>query len=231
MYKKFTVDMDTLTTTSDIGNFIASELAEFSHIMNVSVYSSGYVSIMHPENSVYFNIRILPKGQNSIIYYFDKNVSSSSSSTNSYSITGSFDIEVFTNDDNGTFVIFLYSIYRIGFVLGNDGAKHAISSDPSTSYPYWLYFRKQYNSSYGSTANFVFSRTGCTITDKCYLFNTHYRSNYCIQEPYMIDLFDAALPTRLLLRQTCTIDNEKYVVVAQSEGNDYKNATLFKYTE
>ena len=47
----------------------------------------------------------------------------------------------------------------------------------------------------------------------------------------MVDIFDCALPIKLLLRQTCTIDNEKYVVVAHTTDNAYRNATLFKYTE
>ena len=232
MYKKFTVDMDTLTTTSDIGNYIASELAEFSHIMDVSVDSSGYATIKSPDCSVYFRLWIKPKGNSSYIYYHDKDITSSSSYSDSYTINGPFDITVFTNDDNGTFVIFLYSNFRIGFVLGNNNMKYPINGhSASYNYPYWLYFRTSYNSQSSSTANSIFYKIGCNDTNKCYLFNSHFETNYCIKEPYMLDLFDAALPIRLLLRQTCTIDNEKYVVVAQSEGNDYRNATLFKYTE
>lgn len=230
MYKKFTVDMDTLTTTSDIGNYIASELAEFSHIMDVSVDSSGYATIKSPDCSVYFRLWIKPKGSYSYIYYHDKNVTSSSY-TDSYNITEPFDIRVFTNDTNGTFVIFLYSTYRIGFALGNDNKKYAFHGYSSYSYPYLLYLRTAYDSYYSTTSNSIFNNIGCQDTSKCYLFNLHFKSNYCIREPYMVDIFEAALPIRLLLNQTCTIDNEKYVVVAQSEGNDYRNATLFKYTE
>lgn len=230
MYKKFTVDMDTLTTTSDIGNYIASELAEFSNIIDVSQDSSGYVNIKSPDCSVYFRLMIKTKGSYSYIYYHDKNVTSSSY-TDSYNITEPFDIRVFTNDTNGTFVIFLYSTYRIGFALGNDNKKYAFHGYSSYNYPYLLYLRTAYDSYYSTTSNSIFNNIGCQDTSKCYLFNLHFKSNYCIREPYMVDIFEAALPIRLLLNQTCTIDNEKYVVVAQSEGNDYRNATLFKYTE
>lgn len=225
MHKQITVDMDTLTTKADIVNYLKESLSEFSHLFTTSIDSNNYLWI-YPLNCDYcVQIQHNVKGSTSYFNYYTCGTTSYSSATNC-KINSSYTIDIFTNEDNNTFAIFFYSNYYHRFCVtkGTNDIKYLLFGyDNGSNYI-------KADSGY-YVASSVFYRQGCGYTDKCFLFNLMRKSNYKLYNPPMIDAFDVALPVHLSIRNTCTIDGEKYVVFDTGTTNDYCDAILFKYTE
>lgn len=225
MHKQIIVDINNLTTKADIVNYLKESFSEFSHLFTTSVDSNNYLWIYPLDCNYCVKIEHNVKGSISYFYYYTYETSDYGSA-NSYRINGNYTIDIFTNEDNNTFAIFFSSNYYQKFCVtkGTNGIKYLLYG-----YDHGSNYIKANSGSYAAST--VFYRHGCGYTDKCLLFNMMRKSNYKLYDPPMIDTVNAALPVYLEIRNTCTIDGEKYVVFDNGTENSYCEAILFKYTE
>ena len=225
MHKQITVDMNNLTTKADIVTYLQESLSEFSHLFTTSVDSNNYLWIYPLDCNYCVQIRHNIKGSTTYFYYYTYGTTNYHQA-DSCNINSSYTIDIFTNEDNNTFAIFFYSNYYHRFCVtkGTNGIKYLLYG-----YTNGDNCIKADTGYYGAST--VFYCQGYGNIDKCFLFNLMRKSNYKLYDPPMIDTFNAALPVRLNVRNTCTIDGEKYVVFDNGTSNNYCEAILFKYTE
>lgn len=230
MVKTFTVDLNTLTTTTDISNYIRENLTGFEEYFNVVISSSGYINITPLNCENWIQYRPAARGSESQLYCWNS-VLSDYYSYYSEGVTindTSYNVNVYTNEDNHTFAIFFGNYTRLKSIVTKDknGDVQIITQN---GYDY-SDLRIKRPTGYYNNSTFLHDR--CSYyTNKCYIINMGIRSGNKIVDNYMIDTFEVALPVYISMGNKISIDGEKYVVFANDDSSSNFNVIAFKYTE